>query len=224
MKIIFDDLSTLQVQIVENKGDYLRIKTISASPDQLRTIFEDQIRTKRMIVEERGRQTTYEGFTTYHHSEEYPGKIYGVVMYKPERTPEVQVEVQAAAITVAQIQAQALTDEQAFGVQAIYPAWSGDGVAYTVDYKVLYNGTLYKCLQNHTSQTDWTPEVSPSLFVKVLIQDPETIPEWEQPDANNAYMTGDKVTHDDKIWASLVDDNVWEPGATGTESLWKEVE
>ena len=26
-----------------------------------------------------------------------------------------------------------------------------------------------------------------------------------------------------KTWESLVDNNVWEPGALGTESLWKDV-
>ena len=37
------------------------------------------------------------------------------------------------------------------------------------------------------------------------------------------YMKGDKVTHGGKVWVSTVDNNVWEPGATGTESLWTEV-
>ena len=29
--------------------------------------------------------------------------------------------------------------------------------------------------------------------------------------------------HNGKTWESLVDNNVWEPGAVGTESLWKEI-
>ncbi|MDO4474828.1 MAG: hypothetical protein Q4B75_09290 [Eubacteriales bacterium] len=77
---------------------------------------------------------------------------------------------------------------------------------------------------SHTSQDDWTPAVSPSLFAKVLIPDANVIPEWEQPESTNPYMAGDKVTHNGKTWESLVDNNVWEPGATGTEGLWKEVE
>ncbi|MBP3305258.1 MAG: chitinase, partial [Oscillospiraceae bacterium] len=82
-----------------------------------------------------------------------------------------------------------------------------------------YDGALYKCLQAHTSQPDWTPTAAPSLWAKVLIPDPGTIPEWEQPDSTNPYMAGDKVTHNGKTWVSDIDNNVWAPGAYG----WTEV-
>lgn len=224
MKIIFNDAAELQVQIVENRGDYLSIKTVSAMPEQLRVMFEDPVKTKKITVEERGRQTVYEGYTTFYRVEEYPGKIYGVVMYRPEKTPEVQAEVQAAAIMIAQIEAQGFTDEQALSVQAIYPVWDGDGEVYTAGYKVLYEENLYKCITAHTSQAGWSPEASPSLWARVLIPDPGIIPEWELPESTNGYAAGDKVMHSGKIWVSLVDNNVWEPGADGTESIWKEAE
>lgn len=104
------------------------------------------------------------------------------------------------------------TDEQALSVPILYPTWRAD-TAYTTGQRVLYNGTLYKVLMDHTSQETWTPEDSPSLFAKVLI--PGGIPAWEQPDSTNAYMTGDKVTHNGKTWVSDVDNNVWEPGVYG---------
>ena len=75
-------------------------------------------------------------------------------------------------------------------------------------------------MQDHTSQTAWTPESAPSLFAKVLISDPETIPEWIQPDSTNPYQTNDKVTHNGATWISTIDNNVWEPGAYG----WTKVE
>lgn len=224
MKIIFNDATTLTVQSATNEGDYLSIKTISATPEQLRTMFSDPIKTKRIIVEEMRKQTVYEGYTTYYRSEEYPGKIYGIVMYRPEKTPEAQAEVVAASVLVAQIQAQSLTDEQALSVQAIYPLWDGNNVNYKAEYKILYENILYKCLQAHTSQSDWTPTQTPSLWTKVLITDPSVIPEWEQPDSTNGYMTGDKVIHGGVTYESLVDNNVWEPGTAGTETLWKEME
>lgn len=87
----------------------------------------------------------------------------------------------------------------------------------------MYNGVLYRCLTAHTSQATWNPADAPSLWAKVLIPNPDVIPAWEQPDSTNPYMLGDKVTHQGKTWQSLVDNNVWEPGATGTESLWKEI-
>ncbi len=78
-----------------------------------------------------------------------------------------------------------------------------------------HNGLLYRCVQNHTSQDDWTPDVSASLWT--LIADPsEEWPEWSQPiGAHDDYAKGDKVAHDDKHWTSDVDDNVWEPGVYG---------
>lgn len=108
-----------------------------------------------------------------------------------------------------------LTDEQAVTYKLLYPTWSGDGVAYVTGDRRQYDGALYKCLQSHTSQPDWTPTSAPSLWAKVLIPDPGTIPGWEQPDSTNPYMTGDKVTHNGKTWTSDIDNNVWEPGVYG---------
>ncbi len=116
-----------------------------------------------------------------------------------------------------------LSDEQALTVKDLYPGWSGNSTNYAVGDKVLYMDNLYKCLQAHVSQDTWTPETAPSLWAKILIPDPEAIPEWEQPDSTNGYSIGDKVTHNNKTWESLVDNNVWEPGVVGTEGQWREV-
>lgn len=117
-----------------------------------------------------------------------------------------------------------LSDDQALTVKNLYMDWNENGISYSVGDRVNYNGVLYKCLQAHTSQSDWTPEVAPSLWTKILAgQEGTSIGEWEQPDSTNPYGKGDKVTHNGKTWESLVDGNVWEPGVQGTESLWKEV-
>ena len=112
-----------------------------------------------------------------------------------------------------------LTDEQALTVPIIFPAWRGDGISYAVGDRVMYGGTLYKCLQAHTSQSTWTPTDAPSLWAKVLIPTPGEIPDWEQPSSTNPYAKGDKVKHNGKIWISNLDGNVWEPGVYG----WTEV-
>ena len=121
-----------------------------------------------MIVQERGQTiATYEGYTAFYRTEIYTGKIYGVVMYKPEKTPEVQSAMVQAAVAVAQIQAQSLPDTQAITVKAIYPAWSPDSVQYAVDHKVLHEEVLYKCISAHTSQADWAPGIAPSPWTVV---------------------------------------------------------
>ena len=111
------------------------------------------------------------------------------------------------------------TDEEAVNAPYIFPAWDGSGVNYETGDRVQYDGAAYKVLQAHTSQEAWTPDAAVSLFTKILIPDPEVIPDWEQPGATNPYMKGDKVKHNGKTWISDVDNNVWEPGVYG----WSEV-
>ena len=105
-----------------------------------------------------------------------------------------------------------LTDEQAASVPALYSAWETD-TAYNAGDRRTYGGVLYKCLQAHTSQDDWTPDVAVSLWATVLIPDPDVIPDWVQPDSTNAYMTGDKVRYNGVVYRSLIDNNVWSPDA-----------
>lgn len=225
MKIVFNDATEITVQQVEPNGDYLRVLTVGNTPEQLKVLFTDSSRTSRMIVQERGQTlATYEGYTAFYRTEIYTGKIYGVVMYKPEKTPEVQSAMVQAAVAVAQIQAQSLPDEQAIVVKDIYPVWDGNGVSYQKDFYLSHNGKLYKVLQAHTSQEDWAPDLAPSLFAEVLPGQSGTgTGEWVQPDSTNPYMTGDRVTHNGETWESLIDNNVWEPGAQGTEALWQKV-
>ncbi len=103
----------------------------------------------------------------------------------------------------------------------LFPAWEA-GRFCSAGERLRYHGELYRVLQDHTAQADWTPDTAPSLFVRVA--EPGTIPEWVQPTgATDAYNKGDQVRHAGKVWESLVDANVWEPGAPGTETLWKEI-
>lgn len=110
--------------------------------------------------------------------------------------------------------AQSLPDEEALEAPKLYDRWRPDG-EYEIGERVLYNDVLYKCLSPHFAQTDWTPDVSVSLWARVLIPEPEIIPEWEQPESTNPYMRGDKVRHNGHVWVSDIDYNVFEPGVAG---------
>ena len=115
-----------------------------------------------------------------------------------------------------------LTDAQALQVPMLFDEFDGNGVAYEVGKRVLYNDILYKVIQAHTSQADWTPIAAPSLFAKVINETiTGEIPDWEQPDSTNAYMKGNKVKFNGKIYESVIDNNVWSP--TAYPSGWKEV-
>lgn len=119
---------------------------------------------------------------------------------------------------------QSVDDEIAVETPLLFPEWQA-GVSYEVGFKVQYGGVLYKILQAHTSQSDWTPDVAPSLFARVLPgQDDTDIGVWEQPDSTNPYMTGDKVhypTMDDPIYESVIDNNIWSPEAY--PAGWKQI-
>lgn len=107
-----------------------------------------------------------------------------------------------------------LDDETALTGVELFPMWA-IGRAYAIDDRAQYNGTLYRCVQAHTSQADWTPDATPALWVIVTV---EEWPEWVQPTgAQDAYAKDSKVTHNGKKWISSYDANVWEPGVYGWE-------
>lgn len=112
-------------------------------------------------------------------------------------------------------------DNVAGYIPEVFPVWSATAVQYEKDQRVQYNGVLYKVLTAHTSQETWKPDVSPSLFVKVISSISGEIPDWEQPSAGNAYMKGDKVRYNGKVYESLIDNNVWKPDEY--PAGWKEV-
>ena len=107
------------------------------------------------------------------------------------------------------------SDDDVAMLTFLYPAWSGDGVAVTVDQKLRHDGILYRVVQAHTTQADWTPDATPALFTRY--REPAAAPEpWVQPTgAQDAYQTGEQVTHNGQTWVSTIDANVWEPGVTG---------
>jgi hypothetical protein len=109
-----------------------------------------------------------------------------------------------------------LSDEVALNYSVLYPDWVV-GKNLLAGDRVEYEDKLYKVLQDHTTQETWAPSVAPSLFAEVLIPDTNIIPNWIQPDSTNPYMINDKVSYNDQIWISVVDNNVWAPGAYGWE-------
>lgn len=110
--------------------------------------------------------------------------------------------------------AETLDDDAALEAVELFPYWRVD-TEYTTGKKVRYLGVLYKVLQNHTSQADWTPDTAVSLYARVLTSETEILV-WEQPDSTNPYMKGDIVYYPDlegSIYESTMDNNVWSPSS-----------
>ncbi len=120
------------------------------------------------------------------------------------------------------VQSANLPDDEAMEVADLYPAWNPMKV-YAVDEMFKYgvnadNETqLYRVIQAHTSQPDWLPDATPSLYKPVGFTD-EGVSIWTQPlGSTDAYMMGDVVSYDGQIWVSTIDNNVWQPGVYGWE-------
>ena len=112
--------------------------------------------------------------------------------------------------------ATSLSDVMATDVPELFPTWATD-TDYSTGDRRQYDGILWRCIQAHHSQDDWTPDKAVSLWTRTSADE---FPEWIQPTgASDSYMKGDKVSHSEKHWISDVDSNVWEPGVYG----WSEV-
>lgn len=115
---------------------------------------------------------------------------------------------------VTMAEAGSIDDATAAEHAELFAEWS-----YPIAYKVgnirRYGGKLYRCVQEHNSQADWTPDTAASLWTATA--DPaEEWPAWSQPvGAHDAYDAGAKVSHGEKHWVSNVAGNVWEPGVYG---------
>lgn len=106
--------------------------------------------------------------------------------------------------------ADALSDADAITVAALFPHWVS-GKAYDAGDRICYLDTLYKCVQGHTSQDDWTPARTPALWTVISVED---WPDWKQPTgAQDAYNRGDRVTFQGAHYISLIDGNVWSPAS-----------
>ena len=113
------------------------------------------------------------------------------------------------------------SDEDAYTMRYLYPEWLGNGITYKANDRLMYNDKFYKVLQDHTSQSDWTPDTASSLYVEIAEPSNE-YPEFKQPTgAHDAYAKGDKVTFEGKHYISLIDANVYSP--TAYPAGWEEV-
>lgn len=118
-----------------------------------------------------------------------------------------------------QMFAQSLGNEDAMEVATVFPAWTV-GKEYKINEYLIYGENsvgdpqLYQVLMGHTSQADWTPDITPSLYKPVGVHG--EYPVWSQPvGAEDAYHKGDIVWYEDALYISDIDNNVWAPTVYG---------
>ena len=115
-----------------------------------------------------------------------------------------------------QMFAQSLPDEQAMEIATVYPKYEADktystGDFFTYGVNAVGDPQLYKVVQGHTSQADWKPSETPSLYEPVGLND-NGYPVWSQPSgAHDAYNIGDIVDYNGTLYQSLIDGNAYSP-------------
>ncbi len=125
-----------------------------------------------------------------------------------------------------QMFAASLTEEAALEVACVFDTWKPD-TAYAADQYITYGENsvgdpqLYKVLQAHTSQEDWKPDATASLYSPIGLNG-SGYPVWTQPSgAHDAYNTGDIVDYNGTLYKSLIDGNAYAPDVA--PSLWEVV-
>jgi hypothetical protein len=128
----------------------------------------------------------------------------------------VEIEAQLDAL-LGQVTAPALYSGLPWVPQS--PVWVVGVEYFAKDSTVQYLGIEYECVQSHTAQTTWPPDITPALWMRW--DDPALGPQpWVQPTgAQDAYAIGDQVTHEGHLWESNTAANVWEPGVFGWDDL-----
>ena len=109
-------------------------------------------------------------------------------------------------------------DEAALESIDLYPKWEA-GIAVTAGERYRFNGKLYRVVQSHTTQADWTPDVVPALFTVVSLEEWPEIPEVIT--AESPWMKGDKGTWKGKHYICQMDNCVWNPDTY--PAAWSEV-
>ena len=116
-----------------------------------------------------------------------------------------------------------LTPEEVKAIAALFLPWEVGEVVLVNDLR-RYGDHLYKCVQSHTTQGDWTPDVTPALWT--IKSAPGIIPVWVQPTgAHDAYAIGDRVQWPEggAVWESTIAANTTEPGTLLEHGYWVEV-
>ena len=80
-------------------------------------------------------------------------------------------------------------DQTALAGMELYPTWAV-GIAVAKDSRYQYNGKLYKCIQAHTTQADWTPDATRALWTAIDVAHTGTIDDPIPAVAGMEYVYG----------------------------------
>jgi len=132
--------------------------------------------------------------------------------YESQRQDPTEAVRLAARLSVqVKVTMDELDDATVAALAPLYDPWR-PGLTVTAGDLYAWDGTIVECVQGHTTQADWTPDVTPALWKVHRTVTGDTPDEWVQPTgAQDAYNTGDRVTFEGAVYESLIDANTWSP-------------
>ena len=80
-------------------------------------------------------------------------------------------------------------DETALTGKELYPVWT-ENISVSVNDRYQYNNKLYKCVQAHTTQADWTPDKTPALWAVIDVTHAGTIEDPIPASRGMEYVKG----------------------------------
>ena len=101
------------------------------------------------------------------------------------------------------------TDQVRSKALDMHDGWTPEG-SYSQGTVIQHQGNLYKCLIAHDAQPTWTPDVSPSLWARIMYREGiRIIPEIIT--ATEAFARDEVGWWGDALYRSLIDGNVYTP-------------
>lgn len=100
-----------------------------------------------------------------------------------------------------------LDDEDALEAVELFRFWRAD-TNYAADDRIRYGEKLYRCVQAHTSQSDWTPDATPALWTEVSKPGQGDTPENPIPYSGNMALISGKYYAQDGVTYRCTRDTV----------------
>lgn len=100
-------------------------------------------------------------------------------------------------------------DQEALQMKSLYKQFDKQiGRALEVGEYIQYGDKLYRVLQSHTCQAEWTPDIAASLFVVIDVEHKGTMEDPIPANVNMEYFNGKYYVEGEKIYLCTRDSGI----------------
>ena len=100
-----------------------------------------------------------------------------------------------------------ISDGAALEVVSLFPQWQS-GITVAVGDRYRYNEKLYKVIQSHTTQSDWTPDITPALWNVIDVEHAGTADAPIPWVVNMECYNGKYYTYNDVLYKCIRDSGI----------------